>query len=327
MRIFMSLLGAALFFPHLAIAADDRLAISVDYQHQALHVHYNLPCVVGETAWLRSEAAAKPSWQVSVSPHWESSGLLKIVTTISEDGMHVQKSTVILPLGESAVLTSEGDGDKSVLTLKPELSIPAPSMKIFVRRIANIDLNYAAAAVQKFVATAQTADPRVLVQIDERTGSLVVKATPVDLGRVKDLLDELDKPRALIVGRFEDLPEAAQVLRVPLLVKALPEASKLDCKTLHDVQQAMQSDVDRKIFADFHREAAILILVARQGACGAAIEEVNHGVQIDYPGSDGVTRDVMNFFDDGKVVSWGRDAVGKKSQVVNFKEDGSVVVD
>lgn len=123
---------------------------------------------------------------------------------------------------------------------------------------------------------------------------------------------------------FEDLPEAERSLRVPLPIKAVPVGVILDCATLHEAQNRMQADVGKQAYSDFHVTAALLVQLARQGTCGAIIQEVSGGVSIEYPGANAIAGDILNFFENGKVVSWVRSYVTGSTQVRNFTEDGSI---
>ncbi len=153
----------------------------------------------------RISAEAEPLIEVLRLGHVSSKAMAKIVDEVSKDligGTQGRVSVTSLEKPNALLLIGWGEAMKSILKLVVELDQPVlPETQFRVFRLKYASALRARATVGQFFQNREGLGPEARVVSDFRTNSLVVQASPRDMGEVAALIAKIDSASSDAVSR------------------------------------------------------------------------------------------------------------------------------
>ena len=181
-----------------AIPASQKKAIKIDFRAAPLsevvrvltaetRINFIIPPEIGRTSV--NLTLRDVPWDVALKALLESNNL-----GMQEMGTNLVRIDTIKKFADDKKTVE--DAKKSVERLLPT--------KVLVMRLSYGKASQVAGTVDKFLDSVKIQDPRTRVQFDDRTNSLIVEATPVQLSKVKILVERIDlqTPQVRITSRI-----------------------------------------------------------------------------------------------------------------------------
>jgi len=158
----------------------------------------------------RLSAETVPEIEIYQLRHVGGDAVAELVQRISEDlvgGRQGRVSVTALVKPNALLLIGWGEAVKAAKELIEKLDQPvAPETQLKVFRLRHTSVTSASTIVQQFFAGRTGLGPRVVVNPDIRSNSLIVQAAPRDMQEIALLLKEIDTPKSGAVNQAKIFP-------------------------------------------------------------------------------------------------------------------------